>query len=133
MDEALKILEHEFRSEPGSFLLGLRSDLAWDRDAFSRLENAKNRLRAPSGRRPSFALIVLSGVSAFYFFFNVPVWCGAEGRSSSCRNNSYGALMGCHLRQHKWQKLKMLFWSTRRARLRQELFQSAERDLLSGL
>ncbi|WP_406196994.1 hypothetical protein OG920_19230 [Streptomyces europaeiscabiei] len=39
MDEALKILEHEFRSEPGSFLLGLRSDLAWDRDAFSRLEN----------------------------------------------------------------------------------------------
>lgn len=55
------------------------------------------------------ALMVLSGVSAFYFFFNVPVWCGAEGRSSSCRNNSYGALMGCHLRQHKWQKLKMLF------------------------
>lgn len=40
MDQALKTLEHEFRSEPGSFLLGLRSDLVWDRGAFSRLEKA---------------------------------------------------------------------------------------------
>lgn len=49
------------------------------------------------------ALLALSGVSAFYFFFTVPVWCGAEGRGGSCRNNSHGALMGCHLGQHKWQ------------------------------
>ncbi|MEV6330201.1 hypothetical protein [Streptomyces sp. NPDC051909] len=40
MDEALRILEHEFRNEPGSFLLRLRCDLVWDRDAFSRLESA---------------------------------------------------------------------------------------------
>jgi hypothetical protein len=40
MDQALNILEHEFRSEPGSFLLGLRSDLVWDRSAFVRLEQA---------------------------------------------------------------------------------------------
>ncbi len=37
-------------------------------------------------------LLVLSGISAFYFFFNVPVWRGAEGRGGSCRNNSYGAV-----------------------------------------
>lgn len=24
-----------------------------------------------------------------------------------CRNNAYGILLGCHLRQHKWQKVKM--------------------------
>ncbi len=40
MDLALKTLEREFRSEPGSFLLGLRSDLVWDRGAFSKLEKA---------------------------------------------------------------------------------------------
>lgn len=26
-------------------------------------------------------LLALSGISAFYFFFNVPVWCGAEGQA----------------------------------------------------
>lgn len=40
MDEALRTLEHEFRSEPGSFLMQLRGDLRWDRDAFSRLERS---------------------------------------------------------------------------------------------
>ena len=40
MDLALKTLEREFRFEPGSFLLGLRSDLVWDRGAFSKLEKA---------------------------------------------------------------------------------------------
>ncbi|MFF0033528.1 hypothetical protein ACFYS7_36265 [Streptomyces avermitilis] len=37
------------------------------------------------------ALLVLSGVSAFYFFFNVPVWCGAEGRGGSCRQQPWRA------------------------------------------
>lgn len=80
-------------------------------------------------------LVVLSGVSAFYFFFNVPVWCGAAGRGGACRHNSHGVLMGCHLRQHKWQKLKMIFWTARWARLRQELFQNATTTLasLSGI
>ncbi|MFD6888791.1 hypothetical protein [Streptomyces sp. NPDC059957] len=40
MDQALKTLEHEFRSEPGSFLLGLRCDLVWDQAGFSKLEKA---------------------------------------------------------------------------------------------
>ncbi|MFF5976709.1 hypothetical protein ACFY7C_34915 [Streptomyces sp. NPDC012769] len=40
MDEATKTLEHEFRAEPGSFLLRLRCELVWDREGFSRLEKA---------------------------------------------------------------------------------------------
>jgi len=27
-----------------------------------------------------------------------------------CRNNSYGLLLGCHLKQHKWDKLKGAWW-----------------------
>ncbi|MBW1597718.1 hypothetical protein [Streptomyces sp. JJ38] len=77
------------------------------------------------------ALVALSGVCGFYFFFNVPVWCGATGRGGACRNNSHGALMGCHLRQHKWQKFRMIFWSSRWAQLRQELFQDASTGLAS--
>ncbi|BDH68635.1 hypothetical protein GA0115237_111140 [Streptomyces sp. ScaeMP-6W] len=69
-------------------------------------------------------LLLLSGASAFYCFFNVPLVCGAEVRNGlSCRNNCYGALMGCHLRQHRWQKFKMLFWRAQWGRLRRELFQ----------
>ncbi|MFF2775463.1 hypothetical protein ACFVU3_11185 [Streptomyces sp. NPDC058052] len=46
MDEALKILEHEFHSEPESFLLRLRCELEWDRAAFSRLEKAMRAICA---------------------------------------------------------------------------------------
>jgi hypothetical protein len=42
-----------------------------------------------------------------YFLFQTPVWCAAEGRQGPCRNNAAGILMGCSLRQHKWQKLKL--------------------------
>ena len=34
------VLRREFDSEEGSFLLRIRSDLVWDREAFSRLERA---------------------------------------------------------------------------------------------
>ncbi|GAA2489830.1 hypothetical protein GCM10010422_40350 [Streptomyces graminearus] len=76
-------------------------------------------------------LVVLSGVSAFYFFFNVPVWRGAAGHGGACRHNSHSVLRGCHLRRHKWQKLKMIFRTARWARLRQELFQNATTTLAS--
>ncbi|MGW7067596.1 hypothetical protein ACWGII_30150 [Streptomyces sp. NPDC054855] len=36
----LETLEREFRAEEGSFLLRLRTDLTWDRAAFTRLERA---------------------------------------------------------------------------------------------
>ncbi|WP_194894623.1 hypothetical protein [Catenulispora pinisilvae] len=44
-----------------------------------------------------------------YSFFRAPAWCGAPIRKKDayCHNNAHGLLMGCHLRQHKWEKLKM--------------------------
>lgn len=42
MDD-LHLLRREFSAEEGSFLLQLRIDLHWDRDAFSRLEQAMRR------------------------------------------------------------------------------------------
>ncbi|WP_234430749.1 hypothetical protein [Streptomyces sp. NRRL F-4489] len=52
----------------------------------------------------------LSAVVLLWSFFQAPVTCGApvRGRDDGCRNNATGLLMGCHIRQHRWQKLKML-------------------------
>ncbi|MFB6393566.1 hypothetical protein [Polymorphospora lycopeni] len=40
MDDTLIVLRREFEAAEGSFLARLRSDLVWDRVAFSRLERA---------------------------------------------------------------------------------------------
>ena len=37
MDNYIEILKREFDAEDGSFLVKLRSDLEWDKEAFSRL------------------------------------------------------------------------------------------------
>lgn len=59
-------------------------------------------------------LLVLSGAVTFWAAFQAPAWCGAVNRSGAfCRNNSSGVLLGCHLREHKWQKLKMAFVAKR--------------------
>jgi hypothetical protein len=52
----------------------------------------------------------LSALVLVWCFFQAPVTCGApvRGREDGCRNNATGLLMGCHIRQHRWQKLKML-------------------------
>ncbi|MFE9956914.1 hypothetical protein [Micromonospora sp. NPDC005299] len=56
------------------------------------------------------ALIVVSVLVALYFLFQAPVWCAAINRDGTlCRNNSSGLLLGCSMRQHKFQKLKMTF------------------------
>ena len=40
--------------------------------------------------------------------------CGAEARGGKqCRNNSHGILLGCWIRQHKWQRVKDVFVSRR--------------------
>lgn len=53
-------------------------------------------------------IAALSGVVVLYTLFQAPMWCCAETRGGEpCRNNSYGILLGCHVRQHKWQKMKM--------------------------
>jgi hypothetical protein len=53
-------------------------------------------------------LSVLSLLVTFYFLFQAPIWCGAVNRDGTlCRRNAAGLLLGCSLRQHKWQKLQM--------------------------
>jgi hypothetical protein len=55
-------------------------------------------------------VLVLSVGAVIYFLFQAPLWCGAITRDGTlCRNNSSGVLTGCHLREHKFQKLKMAF------------------------
>jgi hypothetical protein len=53
-------------------------------------------------------IAVLFAVTTAYFVFGAPVWCGAMNRDDTlCRNNASGLLLGCSIRQHKYQKLKM--------------------------
>jgi hypothetical protein len=55
-------------------------------------------------------VLVLSVAAVAYFLFQAPLWCGAVTRDGGlCRNNSSGVLIGCYLREHKWQKLKLVF------------------------
>lgn len=53
-----------------------------------------------------------------------PAYCGAETRRTGefCRNNSFGLLLGCHLRQHRSQKFKMLFLQRRFAHFTRGMF-----------
>jgi hypothetical protein len=68
----------------------------------------------PSREVPAAILFVLSGLSLVWVLFLAPVWCGADTRKhESCRNNSWGLLLGCHLREHRWQKFKMMFVNRR--------------------
>lgn len=53
-------------------------------------------------------ILFFSVLAVGYFLFQAPLWCGSVTRDQTlCRNNSSGLLIGCHLRQHKWQKLRM--------------------------
>lgn len=55
-------------------------------------------------------ILIFSAAALGYFLIQAPVWCGAMTRAGQmCRNNSTGVLLGCHLREHKWQKIKMTF------------------------
>lgn len=55
-------------------------------------------------------VIALSAITLVWCLFQAPVTCGApvRGRDDGCRNNASGILLGCHIRQHRWQKLRML-------------------------
>ena len=59
-------------------------------------------------------LLVLSLATLVYFLVQAPLTCGAEIRSGDhCRNNSHGLLLGCWIRQHKWQRARDIFVSRR--------------------
>lgn len=57
-------------------------------------------------------IIALSLAVAVWTLFQAPVTCGApvrgRGGVEGCRNNAHGLLLGCWIRQHRFQKLKML-------------------------
>lgn len=57
-------------------------------------------------------LLILSGGALVYFLVQAPLTCCSETRTGErCRNNSHGLLMGCWIRQHKWQRLRDVFVS----------------------
>jgi len=57
-------------------------------------------------------VLILSVVALVYFLVQAPLTCGAEVRKGDhCRNNSHGLLLGCWIRQHKWQRAKNIFVS----------------------
>lgn len=72
MDDALKVLEFEFRSEPGSFLLRLRCDLVLDREAFSRLERAAREVCG--GLQEADALPRWLAEGYYHLAVEVPAW-----------------------------------------------------------
>lgn len=60
------------------------------------------------------AIVIVSLLALVYFLVQAPLTCGAEGRGGKqCRNNSHGLLLGCWIRQHKWQRVKDVFVSRR--------------------
>lgn len=60
-------------------------------------------------RMGPLTLAALFVVCFFWMLFAAPTWCGAETREGKpCRNNSYGLLVGCSYRQHRWQRLSAL-------------------------
>lgn len=60
-----------------------------------------------------YAVILIASLLALaYFLVQAPLTCGAEIRDGGgCRNNSHGILLGCWIRQHKWQRVKDIFIS----------------------
>jgi hypothetical protein len=60
------------------------------------------------------AILIVSFLALVYFLVQAPLTCGAPIRKGDhCRNNSHGILLGCHIRQHKWQRAKDVFVSRR--------------------
>lgn len=70
-------------------------------------------------------IAALSGVVVLYTLFQAPMWCCATTRNGEpCRNNSYGILLGCHMRQHKWQKMAMIVHADTWAQLMRRVWSS---------
>ena len=61
-----------------------------------------------------FAVVLILALAALgYFLVQAPVWCCAITRDGLlCRKNSHGLLLGCSIRQHRWQRMKQTFTPT---------------------
>ncbi|GAB2774527.1 hypothetical protein [Streptomyces daliensis] len=75
----------------------------------------------------------LSALSLLWFLFQAPNPCGAPIRAASrtCRNNARGLLRGCHLQQHKWQRMRTFFVHPRLRRCAAQLFANPVTGLAS--
>jgi hypothetical protein len=61
--------------------------------------------------------VLMSLLVLTWVLFGAPTWCGAVNRRRGkdveyCRNNSSGLMLGCHLRQHKFQRFTRAWWNT---------------------
>lgn len=75
----------------------------------------------------ALAVLVLAGLALVYLLLLAPLWCGAETREGwQCRNNSHGLLLGCWIREHKWQRLKQAFLPKRWGDLARSLLGSVK-------
>lgn len=75
-------------------------------------------------------VLILAGAAFVYLLVQAPLWCGAPTRQGlACRNNSHGLLLGCWIREHKWQRLKKLFIPARWGELTKTLFGSVKDSL----
>lgn len=69
------------------------------------------------GGLPAAAYVVMTLLVVVWALFSAPTWCGAVNRTRGndveyCRNNSSGLLLGCWIRQHKFQRFKLAWWTT---------------------
>ncbi|MBV9846368.1 MAG: hypothetical protein JOZ47_15040 [Kutzneria sp.] len=55
-------------------------------------------------------VLTLSGLAFLYMLFAAPMWCMAPNSTNGnpCSNNARGILIGCWIRKHKWQKVRMV-------------------------
>ncbi|MFI6640215.1 hypothetical protein [Streptomyces sp. NPDC050504] len=88
------------------------------------------------GNSDSVPLIAtLSLAVTAYALFQVPVWCGAVNRDGRtyCRKNASGILMGCSLRQHRWQKMKMIVLRSKVGDVSRAVFPTAKEKFAAFL
>jgi hypothetical protein len=78
-------------------------------------------------------VVGLSVLCLLWCLFQAPVSCGApvRNREDGCRNSASGLLLGCHIRQHRWQKLKMLIVRRRVRQFCAGLFSDAKATLVT--
>jgi hypothetical protein len=75
-------------------------------------------------------IAAISLMALVYFLFQAPLTCGAEIRGGrSCRNNSHGPIVGCRIRQHKWQRVRDIFVSRKWRDVFHDLTQSPKDKL----
>ncbi|WP_255308184.1 hypothetical protein [Streptomyces marincola] len=80
-------------------------------------------------------VLTLSAATLLWCAVQAPVVCRApvrvRGQDDGCRNNAYGLLLGCHLRQHRWRKLRMLLLRRRAREFGTALFADAQHTVVT--